>query len=379
MSKVYLEHRDAFHVPGAASEEEIAAALQLGAEALADCDNWIISAGAGMGVDSGLPDFRGSSGLWKDRSLAMTYEEMSDDKWFTEDPCFAWGVNYTQLALYRQTVPHEGFAAVSRWAEYLGKPYYVFTSNIDGQFEKAGFSEERIALCHGDIHHVQCTDRKCRGVGGGGEADLVWSADCLPTGLETGIDRASLRLSAADSLDAAHFRCPRCDKLARPNIWFCHDANYVPRKQLIETRNAYNKWVFSSMDERKRIVVVECGGGMAIPSVRVEGEDAVAGGGEGSLLIRINPSDCRVPAERGVGIPLGARAGLERLEAALSTLLKTRAAASAGGAPKTAKAKPRGASPASKRKASPASRAKASGLAPSRRQGSPAPQGGPKK
>ena len=27
-----------------------------------------------MGVDSGLPDFRGSTGLFKDREVAMTYE-----------------------------------------------------------------------------------------------------------------------------------------------------------------------------------------------------------------------------------------------------------------------------------------------------------------
>ena len=60
-----------------------------------------------MGVDSGLPDFRGSTGLFKDKELAMSYEElalsgndgpwffvgmlqilqeMSDDKWFSEDP-----------------------------------------------------------------------------------------------------------------------------------------------------------------------------------------------------------------------------------------------------------------------------------------------------
>ena len=32
-------------------------------------------AGAGMGVDSGLPDFRGSTGLFKDKELAMSYEE----------------------------------------------------------------------------------------------------------------------------------------------------------------------------------------------------------------------------------------------------------------------------------------------------------------
>ncbi|MFM6905410.1 MAG: NAD-dependent deacetylase, partial [Acinetobacter tjernbergiae] len=28
-------------------------------------DSLIISAGAGMGVDSGLPDFRGNQGMWR--------------------------------------------------------------------------------------------------------------------------------------------------------------------------------------------------------------------------------------------------------------------------------------------------------------------------
>merc|ERR1719160_2323131 len=109
MSSVYLEHRDKYHVPGAASDAEVKQALARVAKALRECDAWVVTAGAGMGVDSGLPDFRGTTGLWKDRDIAMTYEEMSDDKWFSEDPAFAWGVNYTQLEMYRQTQPHAGY------------------------------------------------------------------------------------------------------------------------------------------------------------------------------------------------------------------------------------------------------------------------------
>ena len=41
------------------------------------------------------PDFCGTTGLWKDRDVAMSYEDMSDDKWFREDPQFAWGIQYT--------------------------------------------------------------------------------------------------------------------------------------------------------------------------------------------------------------------------------------------------------------------------------------------
>ena len=34
------------------------------AELIAQADGLLITAGAGMGVDSGLPDFRGAQGFW---------------------------------------------------------------------------------------------------------------------------------------------------------------------------------------------------------------------------------------------------------------------------------------------------------------------------
>ena len=39
--------------------------LKQAATWIADADSLIITAGAGMGVDSGLPDFRGPQGFWK--------------------------------------------------------------------------------------------------------------------------------------------------------------------------------------------------------------------------------------------------------------------------------------------------------------------------
>ena len=39
--------------------------LDRAAEAVASADTLLIGAGAGMGVDSGLPDFRGDKGFWR--------------------------------------------------------------------------------------------------------------------------------------------------------------------------------------------------------------------------------------------------------------------------------------------------------------------------
>ena len=35
------------------------------AELIAQADGLLITAGAGMGIDSGMPDFRGENGFWK--------------------------------------------------------------------------------------------------------------------------------------------------------------------------------------------------------------------------------------------------------------------------------------------------------------------------
>jgi len=319
MSRVYLEHRDAYHVPGASSESEIAAAANAAAEALLSCDAWLITAGAGMGVDSGLPAFRGTKALWKDKEVSMSYEEMSDDKWFTEDPPFAWGVNYTQLEMYRKTEPHSGYHRLLDWTKRLGKPWCVFTSNIDGHFEKAGFEHERVVTCHGDMHHLQCLRRDCRA---DDPAENVWSASCIPSGLGHMIDEGSLRFKDAADLEAPFFTCPRCHGLCRPNVWFCHDRNHCLWEDEVARRQFYNTWVEEIHERKAKLVVIECGGGMDIPTVRCEGEDAVENAGEHSLLVRLNPTDCRVPKSRAVGLPLGASEGLSSIAAAMDRQLR---------------------------------------------------------
>ena len=50
--------------------------LEQAAQLISEADALFITAGAGMGGDSGLPDFRGSNGLWKSHS-AIEGQELS--------------------------------------------------------------------------------------------------------------------------------------------------------------------------------------------------------------------------------------------------------------------------------------------------------------
>lgn len=44
--------------------ETIAPLVQRAADWISQAESLLITAGAGMGVDSGLPDFRGEQGFW---------------------------------------------------------------------------------------------------------------------------------------------------------------------------------------------------------------------------------------------------------------------------------------------------------------------------
>ncbi len=58
-------------------------------------DGMLITAGAGMGVDSGLLDFRGPEGFWRAypalRHHGSSFEEMANPEGFVRHPRLAWG------------------------------------------------------------------------------------------------------------------------------------------------------------------------------------------------------------------------------------------------------------------------------------------------
>ena len=64
-------------------------ALDRAALAIATADALLIGAGAGMGVDSGLPDFRGKEGFWRAyppyQRLGLDFVALANPRWFTED------------------------------------------------------------------------------------------------------------------------------------------------------------------------------------------------------------------------------------------------------------------------------------------------------
>jgi NAD-dependent SIR2 family protein deacetylase len=228
-----------------------------------------VAAGAGLSVESGLPDFRGPNGLWRQypglAQAGLNFEDIANPAAFVADPALAWGFYGHRLQSYRTVLPHTGFALMRRWGEGAPQGLCVFTSNVDGQFQKSGYSQHLIQECHGSIHFLQCAVPCC---------DDIWAAD----GFEPELDMATSRLLNALPT------CPHCGGLARPNVLMFNDAGwasdrtYAQRKRQVHWLNTVGPGV-----------VLEIGAGQTVATVRSYTASRQC---EGWSLVRVNPDCC---------------------------------------------------------------------------------------
>lgn len=263
------------------------------AAAIKTADALLITAGAGMGVDSGLPDFRGTQGFWRAypaiAKLGLSFEQMANPASFGENPHLAWAFYGHRLNLYRKTVPHQGFRHLLEMGRAKPRGYFVFTSNVDGQFQRAGFAAERIVECHGSIHHFQCT-ASC--------SDEIWEAD-----RETvNVDESTFR--ALEPMP----RCRNCPALARPNILMFGDWSWLGQRTEAQEQQ-FAAWLDGLVKCAAKLAVIELGAGSAIPTVRRTSEQVRQR--LGGTLIRINPREADVP-DGQIGLPFAAEEGIQK-------------------------------------------------------------------
>ncbi|MEE2902149.1 MAG: Sir2 family NAD-dependent protein deacetylase, partial [Myxococcota bacterium] len=169
---------------------------------------------------------------------------------------------------------------------------FVFTSNVDGQFQKAGFNEDKIHECHGSIHHLQCTQPCC---------DQIWSAKDLH------IEVNEETLTATTPLP----KCPYCGSVARPNILLFGDMRWVSGRAAVQ-HDEQDDWVAELTDSP---LIIECGAGTHVPSVRYFSQQMIRR--TRATLIRINPREAEVPANH-VSIALPALEAIEQINEARS-------------------------------------------------------------
>lgn len=279
-------HPDADRATDFLLQDKLARAAHL----LQNAKALVIAAGAGMGIDSGLPDFRGDNGFWRAYPALgrqrLPFERIASPHAFQKRPATAWGFYGHRLNLYRATTPHAGFGLLHAWAQRMAQGGFVFTSNVDGHFQKAGFPSAHVYECHGSIHRLQCT-ANCKG--------LIWpTADLHPQ-----VDEAACEWQGELP------RCPRCGALARPNILMFDDWHWN------HTRSARQRMLLDTwLDSAPAPLVIEIGAGRAVPTVRNFTRRMQQ---RGSPLVRINLRDANIHNPDAIELALGAREALERI------------------------------------------------------------------
>ena len=125
------------------------------AEVLAGCSDAVAFTGAGISVESGIPDFRSPGGLW-DRFDPTEYAHIAT---FLRDPARSWEMFLAVEQLLDQAEPNRGHEALVDLEED-GILRSVVTQNIDGLHQAAGSRVvHEFHGTHAELHCVDCGRR----------------------------------------------------------------------------------------------------------------------------------------------------------------------------------------------------------------------------
>lgn len=142
-------------------DERDSAGLDELAALLAGSERVVALTGAGVSTESGLPDYRGPDGLWRNRR----FEELADIRTFLREPVEFWEFYWMRLDGLRRADPGPAHAALAD-LEREGRLELVVTQNVDGLHERAGSTTVAV---HGSLSHALCLACDARV-----DSDRVW-------------------------------------------------------------------------------------------------------------------------------------------------------------------------------------------------------------
>lgn len=204
------------------------------ARLLQEADVIHITAGAGMGVGSGLGTFRGqAAGVWPPlERLKLEFPEMSNPNRFRDEdkigPKLAWSFWKWRYCAYTGNPPHNGYEILKSWSDSKPIPSFVFTSNIDGHFESSGFA---VVECHGTVKWLQCQrkNRTCP------NNELLWQPE------KNEIEGMKID-PKTDEVIGPMPTCKGCGGIARPAVLMFGDGQVLDTR-IEEQGEAYMKWL----------------------------------------------------------------------------------------------------------------------------------------
>jgi len=171
---------------------------------LADARRLVVTTGAGMSKESGVPTFRDApNALWANYDP----DDLATRAGFARDPALVWRWYAERRRMIAQTVPHAGHRAIAAMPR-LFEAFLLLTQNIDNLHTEAG-SDDVVEL-HGNIFRFKCFENnhpasakdtegeppRCT-CGSFLRPDVVWFGETLDP---HHIDRAYAALATCDAI-----------------------------------------------------------------------------------------------------------------------------------------------------------------------------------
>lgn len=180
-------------------------------EAVQKSDNIVFLGGAGVSTESGIPDFRSESGLYKAREeFGYSPEELLSHSFFVRSPDVFFQY-YKENLIHSEARPNPAHKALAILEE-MGKLRAVVTQNVDGLHQAAG--SKNVLELHGSIWRNYCMDcgtrygleymlsspkavPRCKSCGGIVRPDVVLYEEALDNDV---MSAAVAAISAADMM-----------------------------------------------------------------------------------------------------------------------------------------------------------------------------------
>ncbi len=153
--------------------------IKQAAEHIVKSEYVIALTGAGISTESGIPDFRGPSGVWTRDPEAerRAYEVYAK---FQKNPKEYWKERLTRPSLLgnlEKMVPNPGHHALAE-LEKLGILKWVITQNVDNLHQRAG--SQKVLDYHGNAFRLRCFSCGARFESGEFDFHRLLSEDRLP-------------------------------------------------------------------------------------------------------------------------------------------------------------------------------------------------------
>lgn len=113
--------------------------------------NIVVFTGAGMSTESGLPDFRSPSGMWKN----LDPREIASIRALNTNTEIFYNFYKSRIEALKEAKPHEGHYILADW-EKRNFIKHIITQNVDGFHHKAG--SRYVSELHGSLRLSRCND-----------------------------------------------------------------------------------------------------------------------------------------------------------------------------------------------------------------------------